>query len=269
MLTDGKDPETWLTGPGSTTSTAAGQPMAWLEDDHPLIRRLKGMRDESALRSPVGDRGARAERGSTFVGSSPPGAPTMCVAAQRQKNLDAFLALAVEYEKHAAAHHEPGTLTGLLFWLEHPSSPDLDLAARRDVRRRGARADVPPRHRDSSGPSWCAPISSTRNGCARGMSGSSRAPVSDIADPLVGRELRYWPNLFGRRRRGVPARAAIEESDEGERCRAKTRAEQQRLAYVGHDARLGTRLVLAMSAQALRRDAWYPQLHAGFRRAYR
>ena len=50
----------------------------------------------------------------------------MC-AVQRQKNLDAFLSLAVEHEKHAAVHHDPGTLTGFLLWLEHPSSPDLDL----------------------------------------------------------------------------------------------------------------------------------------------
>ena len=48
-------------------------------------------------------------------------------AAQRQRNLDAFLNLAVEYENYCESQHEAATLTGFLFWVQNPHSPELDL----------------------------------------------------------------------------------------------------------------------------------------------
>src|SRR5690606_6906248 len=53
--------------------------------------------------------------------------PSAIKAAQRQKNLDALLDLAVEYERHCDAQHLAATLTGFLFWLKHPRSPELEL----------------------------------------------------------------------------------------------------------------------------------------------
>ena len=253
MLADGKDPETWLASRLDYLD-GGGQPMAWLEDDHPLIRRLKGLRDQGALRSPV-ETVARVLNEIDIRRIVAAWGPDDVRAAQRQKNLDAFLALAVEYEKHAAAHHEPGTLTGLLYWLEHPSSPDLDL---QPVVTSGDAVHVLTYHR-AKGLEWPVVVCTDFDYEERLRTWDVRVESSagfDIADPLAGRELRYWPNLFGRRKKGVPARAAIEESAEGERCRAKTRAEQQRLAYVGM-TRARDRLVLALPAQAPRPDAWY------------
>lgn len=260
MLADGKDPEAWLADRLDYLD-GDGHPMAWLEDGHPLIRRLKSLRDESALRSPV-ETVARVLNEVDIRRIVTAWGPDDVRAAQRQKNLDAFLTLAVEYEKHAAAHHEPGTLTGLLFWLEHPSSPDLDL---QPVVTFGDAVHVLTYHR-AKGLEWPVVVCTDFDYEERLRTWDVRVESSaafDIADPLSGRELRYWPNLFGRRRNGVPARAAIEQSDEGERCRAKTWAEQQRLAYVGM-TRARDRLVLALSAQAPRRDAWYHSFMPGF-----
>ncbi len=53
--------------------------------------------------------------------------PDAIKAMQRQRNLDAFLNLAVEYEKYCESQHEAATLTGFLFWVQNPHSPELDL----------------------------------------------------------------------------------------------------------------------------------------------
>ena len=68
--------------------------------------------------------------------------PDAITATQRQRNLDAFLDLAVEYENHCASQHEAATLTGFLFWVENPTSPALDLPAGGDRRRRRPRPDL-------------------------------------------------------------------------------------------------------------------------------
>ena len=124
-LADCEEPEQWLADRLQWLEDG-NESIAWGEDDHPIIHRLKDLRDDSALRSPV-EIVARVLNEVDIRRIVAAWGPDDIRAAQRQKNLDAFLNLAVEYEKHAASHHDPGTLTGFLFWLEHPSSPDLDL----------------------------------------------------------------------------------------------------------------------------------------------
>ena len=124
-LADCEEPEQWLADRLQWLEDG-NESIAWGEDDHPIIQRLKDLRDDSALRSPV-EIVARVLNEVDIRRIVAAWGPDDIRAAQRQKNLDAFLNLAVEYEKHAASHHDPGTLTGFLFWLEHPSSPDLDL----------------------------------------------------------------------------------------------------------------------------------------------
>ena len=56
-----------------------------------------------------------------------------------------------------------------------------------------------------------------------------------IDAPLAGRAVRWWPDLFRRRTRGVPARQAIENSSEGEECARLSLEEQRRLGLRRHD----------------------------------
>ena len=84
----------------------------------------------------------------------------------------------------------------------------------------------------------------------------------DIDDPLANRAIRYWPDIFGRRRNGVPARGAMEDSAEGRQCRDKSEAEQRRLAYVGM-TRARDRLVIAVPPR-FPRDVWFHSFGTDF-----
>ena len=251
-LADCAEPEAWLTARLQWLANG-GQSIAWGEDDHPIIQRLAELRDDSALRSPV-EIVARVLNEVDIRRIVAAWGPDDIRAAQRQKNLDAFLNLAVEYEKHAAAHHNPGTLTGFLHWLENPTSPDLDL---QPVVTSGDAVHVLTYHR-AKGLEWPVVVCTDFDYEERLRTWDVRAELDgqfDIGAPLENREIRYWPNIFDRRKKGVPARAAIEESAEGISCRDRTLAEQRRLAYVGM-TRARDRLVLAISNAKLREDAW-------------
>ena len=163
--------------------------------------------------------------------------------------------------EHAAAHHDPGTLTGFLLWLEHPSSPDLDL---QPMVTTGDAVHVLTYHR-AKGLEWPLVVCTDLDYQPQLRTWDVRVELTgafDIDAPLEGREVRYWPNIFGKRKRGAPAHAAIEQSAEGVRCRDRTLAEERRLAYVGL-TRARDRLVLALPARTPE-DAWRHSFLADF-----
>ena len=251
-LADCAEPEEWLTD-RLRWLDGDNDAMAWGEADHPIIRRLFEMRGESALRSPV-EIVARVLNEVDIRRIAAAWGPDEIRAAQRQRNLDAFLDLAVEYEKHAASHHEPGTLTGFLFWLEHPNSPDLDL---QPVVTTGNAVHVLTYHR-AKGLEWPVVVCTDFDYRERSRTYDVRVELAgdfDIDDPLANRTIRYWPDIFGLRRNGVPARQAMEDSPEGRRCRDKSDAEHRRLAYVGM-TRARDRLVIAVPPK-FPHDAWF------------
>ena len=251
-LADCQEPEQWLSERLQWLQDGHDS-IAWGEADHPIIRRLGELRDESALRSPV-ETVARVLNAVDIRRIVAAWGPDEIRAAQRQKNLDAFLNLAVEYEEHAAAHHDPGTLTGFLFWLEHPSSPNLDL---QPVITSGDAVHVLTYHR-AKGLEWPVVICADFDYKERQRIWGARVELHrdfNIDAPLANRDIRYWPNVFGPRKNGVPARKAIEESPEGIRCQQESLAEQRRLAYVGM-TRARDRLVLALPTAKQSNDAW-------------
>ena len=249
-LADCAQPEQWLAARLQWLEDG-NESIAWGEDDHPIIRRLKELREESALRSPV-EIVARVLNEVDIRRIVAAWGPDAVRAAQRQKNLDAFLNLAVEYEKHAAAHHDPGTLTGFLLWLEKPSSPSLDL---QPVVTSGDAVHVLTYHR-AKGLEWPVVICTDLDYQERLRIFDIRMQPTgrfDISAPLADRQLRCWPNVFGMRKSGLPALDAIVASEEGRQCEVLGAAEQRRLAYVGM-TRARDRLVLALP-QAAERSA--------------
>lgn len=250
-LADSADAETWLANRLQWLADAKPA-FAWAQDDHPIIARLQQLRASSQLRTPVevvahvlNDVGAR--RIAAGWG------PDAIKAAQRQRNLDAFLNLAVEYERHCQSQFEAATLTGFLFWLEKPTSADLDL---QPVVTTGNAVHVLTYHR-AKGLEW--PVVIVTDFDARERTDLWGVRVDLTADfnvnaPLANRTIRFWPNVFGSRTKNLPPLDQIIASADGVDIAKRSQQEQQRLAYVGM-TRARDVLVLALPEQ-VGRDKW-------------
>ncbi len=253
-LSESTEPEGWLTERLQFLDGGV-EAFRWAEDSHPIIARLAALRDDSPLRSPVeivarvlNDVGTRAI--ATAWG------PDAIKAAQRQRNLDAFLDLAVAYERHCESHHDAATLTGYLFWLENPSSPELDL---QPMITSGDAVHVLTYHR-AKGLEWPVVITTDFHYNERPSVWDVRATATafDVTEPLANRRIHFWPNVFGRRKRHLEALGRILGSPEGVACAQKSASEQRRLAYVGI-TRARDLLVMVLPEKNPGPDAW---LHA-------
>ncbi len=124
-LTGNGEPETWLAD-RLRYLASGGRSTEWLDTTHPIVKRLAELRADAAYQSPI-ETVARVLNDVGIREVAAGWGPDAIKAAQRQRNLDAFLDLAVEYEAYCASQHEAATLTGFLFWAEDPHSPELDL----------------------------------------------------------------------------------------------------------------------------------------------
>ena len=77
----------------------------------------------------------------------------------------------------------------------------------------------------------------------------------DLDNPLEGRAIRFYPNVFGRNTKGVPVLDSIMSSEEGARVAAAAEAEGRRLAYVGMTRARDT-LIIALPPSGPSSGAW-------------
>jgi ATP-dependent exoDNAse (exonuclease V) beta subunit len=229
---------------------------AWAESTHPITAKLKKLRDEIDTQSPV----EIVARVLNYVGIREvvtAWGPNAIKAMQRQRNLDALLNLAVEYEHHCDAQHLAATLTGFLFWLEHPHSPELDL---QPVVTTGDAVHVLTYHK-AKGLEWPIVVNTDFHYAWQSRVWDVRVESDgntfDLSRPLENRVIRFWPRVFGKRTK-APVLEAILDSATGRACEAKTAGENRRLAYVGL-TRARDCIVLALPAGKPGADAW---LHA-------
>ena len=258
-LAGGAPPETWLAD--RLTWLADGKEGRDWDGGQPMVRRVRALREAAASLSPL-ETVVRVLNDVGIRETVTAWGPDSVKAAQRQRNLDALLDLAVLYEEHCAAQHEAASLTGFLFWLEEPSSPELDL---QPVVTSGDAVHVLTYHR-AKGLEWPVVVLTDFDDEEMNRLWEPRMAQLerfDIRAPLGGRSVRWWPDLFRRRTRGVPARHAIEASDEGAACARLSVEEQRRLAYVGM-SRARDLLVVAVPAGRLRRGAWLEAFDAPF-----
>jgi len=252
-LTRGGEPEEWLAD--RLGALARGEDaLAWAETTDPILAKLAALRARIATESPV-EIVARVLNYVDIRAHVTAWGIDAVKAAQRQRNLDAFLDLAVQYESHCAAQHDPASLTGFLFWIEHPVSPELDL---QPVVTTGDAVHVLTYHA-AKGLEWPVVVASDLHYRPKprlwDVRVESLAPGVDLADPLRDRFIRFWPYPFGRKTNGVPVREAIAASAAGARALAAGLAEERRLAYVGF-TRARDLLVLAWPTRTPFDDAW-------------
>ncbi len=222
--------------------------------NHPVLAKIQTLRQQIATRSPV----EIVARVLNYVGirqAVTAWGPDQIKAAQRQRNLDAFLHLAVQYEDHAQAQQEAATLTGFLFWLANPRSPELDL---QPVVTTGDAVHVLTYHR-SKGLEWPLVVATDFHYNWQPRLWDVRVEPTaagfDVEQPLSERAIRYWPNVFGSNTNGIDVLDEILQSEEGLRCQAKNASESRRLAYVGLTRARDT-LVLAAPGAKTPQNAW-------------
>ncbi len=245
-------PELWLAD--RLRHVAAKAPSNdWLDTTHPIVKRLAELRGGAAYQSPVetvarvlndiGIREVIAGWGRDAI-----------KAMQRQRNLDAFLNLAVEYEKYCEAQHDAATLPGFLFWVQNPHSPELDLQPTVTT---GDAVHVLTYH-GAKGLEWPVVVTADFDYAERSDLWDVRVNLTapfDVDAPLAHREIRFWPKLFGDHTRDVPILDAIMASDEAHASERSSESEQRRLAYVG-TTRARDLLVIALPQRPVKPDAW-------------
>ena len=248
-----EEPEVWLAD--RLRWLASGErDQDWAETDDPIVSRIAHLRGQSMTQSPV----EIVARVLNYVGVRPivtAWGPDAITAAQRQRNLDAFLHLSVEYENHCASQHEAATLTGFLFWLDNPTSPELDL---QPVVTGGDAVHVLTYHR-AKGLEWPVVVATDFHYQWRPRIWDVRVESAsdglDLHNSLEGRTIRFYPNVFGRNTKGVPVLDSIVSSEEGARVAAAAEAEGRRLAYVGMTRARDT-LIIALPPSGPGSGAW-------------
>ena len=171
-------------------------------------------------------------------------------AAQRTANLDALRAHATVYVEEAAAGGDAATVVGLLRQLDTLVDAfgwDKSRADRQALLSGEDAVTVSTWHR-AKGLEWPATIlfglEGLREPQAHGAHVMSDRESFDVADPLGGRWIRFWPNPYTNAQQNGPVRDAFEASPAYASLVTRTNREALRVLYVGW-TRARDRLVLA------------------------
>jgi ATP-dependent exoDNAse (exonuclease V) beta subunit len=163
--------------------------------------------------------------------------------ARRFANLDALRAHAASYASQASAEGGAATAAGLVAWLDELERQSEDTQARLP----GEDAVVVSTWHAAKGLEWPVTVLSVLDGerplSMFGLSVQATAKGFDLAAPLAGRWLRYWPYPFHPSQRSA-LRTSVEAGEEAKADGLRVEKQELRLLYVGW-TRARDRLVFA------------------------
>lgn len=175
---------------------------------------------------------------------------------QRLANLDALRAHAVAYTSEALARRDAPSLVGLLGYLDDMTDEWGWQSSRSDHQALlgGSDAVNISTWHGAKGREWPITVlyglETLRQPVAFGLHVESDAIGFDVAAPLAGRWLRYWPNPYTTSNQLGPVKDAYDQSTEFASAVARAEREALRLLYVGW-TRARDRLVLAAASGKL------------------
>lgn len=178
-------------------------------------------------------------------------------SAQRLANLDALRSHAVAYAAEAAAGGTAVTLVGLLRHLESMVDSWGWNVSRSDSQalRAGAEAVTLSTWHRAKGLEWPVTIlfglETLHTPQAHGTHVMTDRQGFDVADPLGGRWIRFWPNPYSNAIQNGPVKTAFQQSPAYNDLVARADREALRILYVGW-TRARDRLILAVQRGKLK-----------------
>lgn len=229
-LAGGQGPDAWISDRLAHLEQGL-PPESWGMDGanaHPLLARLETLRPRLAALTPAEALLlASAESGVFRLAAAWSKEPEE--AHIRHANVEALLGMARAYEDECRSGKRPGTLSGLLQWLERKRAAGLDNRAPAS----GGAVEVLTHHA-AKGLEWPIVVLTGLDSEARSPLWGVRARTDgtfDAQDPLANRFVHYWPRPYGKRKPPAAAQAA-EASPLGAQMQAQGLEEHKRLLYV-------------------------------------
>mgnify|MGYP003631257099 CR=1 FL=1 len=173
---------------------------------------------------------------------------------QRLANLDAIRNHLKTFENQASSRGQARTTVGFLQHIEELLNDFGWQNKRTDAKALvgGAEAITVSTWHRSKGLEWPAVVlfglESLRTPTPYGVNVISEADEFDVANPLAGRWIRFWPNVYTTKNQNGPVRVAMEETSRFAELVRKTDREALRVLYVGW-TRARDQLVFAVQAK--------------------
>lgn len=254
-------PETWLAERMRTLAEGEGG-LAWLTEGpraDAVLAALAVERARLAVLSPsealdlairIGDVEQRLHAWGPNVGR----------ARERLANLGALRDLALTYEDYCRQSDLAATVAGLLLWLQGLADAGEDTCAAEA----GSDAVQVLTHHGAKGLEWpvviLCDLHFLKEGRLWGIRVVPRREGFDLAAPLAGRSLHYWPWPFGKQEKGIAVDDRIVATEAAREIRERRLAEDLRLLYVSITR---ARDLLVLTRQAKQKSLpWFDLLGA-------